>query len=130
MKRSVGVAACAAILAIAGCGRPPDSPSSKKNAPFVPAAFNPPADSVISRPMMRAWFACNRGLDSLSKRFPASLSEGGRDSAGRLFTTAQDVICAENGLAGGYAEYRWILENLGREKNRPLYDSIRAALPP
>jgi hypothetical protein len=128
----VAGATCVVALTLwAGCGKQQGhdsevkqtSLSKKQTAPFVPST-----DSAISRAQMTAWFACNRPLDSLSALFTASLAENKNalpDSVFNRFSSSQDIICVEKGLSGGYAEYKWILENVGSTKNKALYDSIK-----
>jgi hypothetical protein len=115
---------------LSGCGHERENAGRKETAPANdrPAAFVPPPDSAISRQQMTAWFACNRALDSQSEFFSKSLLPGNAvptDSARTSFSRAQDRLCAEQGLKGGYSEYRWILEHLGSSKNKAVYDSVR-----
>jgi hypothetical protein len=113
-----------------GCGKKQGHDTAAHQPPAAKkqlTSFVPPADSVISRAQMTAWFACNRPLDSLSEIFTASLAENKNalpDSAFNNFSRSQDRICVEKGLTGGYIEYKWILNNLGSAKNKPLYDSV------
>ncbi len=91
--------------------------------------FVPPADSSISTDQMKAWSACNQLLDSLTFRYadsfktenPAILMRYQED-----FIAAQNKICIRAGLPGGYQEYRWILQNMGVDKNREVLQSANA----
>jgi hypothetical protein len=95
----------------------------------VPVPFVPPADSAISVDRMKSWSSCNPLLDSLTFRYadsfktedPATLMRYQED-----FINAQDKICIRAGLPGGFQEYKWILQNMGLEKNRPMLESVNA----
>ena len=96
-----------------------------------PAPCVMPADSSISPAQVAAWFACNPKLDSLSYRFADSFSTEKASPhtavCERIFLTAQDSICVRNGLRCGLKEYRWITNNLGIQKNKAVYDSVRTS---
>jgi len=90
--------------------------------PFVPRT-----DSVITVEQMRKWLSCNRRLDSLSYIYLDSFKT--EDSELRLryqqnFIAAQDTICVQQGLTGGYKEYVWILRNSGNKKNKKVLESL------
>jgi hypothetical protein len=112
-----------------GCSEKPKNTQTIALSATTPprSQFIPPADSVISVERMQKWLVCNPLLDSLSYLYQDSFKI---DNAGlRLryqddFTKAQDKICIRCGLAGGYAEYRWIMQNAGRPANRPVLDSV------
>ena len=77
---------------------------------------------------MTAWFNCNQGLDSVSGFFTKSLTADNAavtDSALKNFSLAQDRVCIDNGLPGGYQEYQWIMEHFGSNKNKTMYDSLK-----
>jgi hypothetical protein len=118
-----------ALVCAPSCGKRHSAPIDKKPAPaqthqLIP--FVPPADSTISPTSMTAWFACNRGLDSLSKIFTGIVAAGNTtDSTRKKFSAAQDSVCVSNGLSGGYKEYQWILDNIGSKKNKSMYDSVK-----
>ncbi len=98
--------------------------------PSAGLPFTPPPDSSISPEKMRSWIRCNGLLDSLTLRYadsfktqdPAVLMRYQKD-----FINAQNKICIRVGLTGGYEEYKWILQNIGIEKNRRLLDSVNAS---
>jgi hypothetical protein len=94
-----------------------------------PEPFVPPADSAISTAQIQAWSRCNPLLDSLTFRYADSFKT--TDPAATIryqddFITAQDRICVKAGLAGGYKEYKWILQYMGIEKNRSILQSANA----
>lgn len=95
-----------------------------KKIPFIP-----PQDSSITTEQMRKWICCNRRLDSLSEVYLDSLkteSPERRISYQSNFTKAQDTICIQQGLRGGYEEYEyvWILKNSSSKNNKALIDSL------
>jgi hypothetical protein len=101
----------------------------KSTAESSSQAFIPPADSVISPARMTAWFNCNHGLDSVSGFFTKSLTAKNAaltDSMLKKFSLAQDRVCIDNGLPGGYKEYQWIMEHFGSKKNKAVYDSLKS----
>lgn len=96
-------------------------PVATKLGPFVP-----PADSLLTTKNLKAWSACNSLLDSLTYLYADSFKA--KDVSLRIryqddFKTAQDRICLRTGLAGGYAEYKWILKSMGSSKNKSVLDS-------
>jgi hypothetical protein len=105
--------------------------SEKKSAESSsqPENFVPPADSAISPARMTSWFNCNPGLDSVSGFFTKSLTA---DNAAltyimlKKFSLAQNRVCIDNGLPGGYKEYQWIMEHFGSKKNKAVYDSLKS----
>ncbi len=132
---------CISVLLLNGCKeKPSDSsaaPSDKttgSNSSVAtetqkPLPFVPPADSAISIDQMMAWSTCNPLLDSLTFRYADSFKT--EDPAALLryqedFITAQDRICLRAGLAGGYQEYKWVLQNMGIDKNRTILESAHA----
>lgn len=73
---------------------------------------------------------CNPLLDSLSYFYQDSFKLKGAANLVKYqeeFTEAQDRICVLAGL-NGYAEYLWIMRNLGIAKNKSLLDSLKLAL--
>jgi hypothetical protein len=126
-----------AALMICHCKEKPVSAAAQKPATTalkqapasVPIPFVPPADSTISTSQMIAWSTCNPLLDSLTFRYADSFRT--TDPAAMIrfqedFISAQDRICVKTGLAGGYKEYKWILQNMGLEKNRDILQSANA----
>lgn len=114
-KKSAGITPAAKI--------PPavQQPVATKPDPFIP-----PADSLLTFKNLKAWSACNPLLDSLTYLYADSFKT--EDVSLRIryqddFKTAQDRICLRTGLAGGYAEYKWILKSMGNKKNKPALDS-------
>ncbi|MBN1760435.1 MAG: hypothetical protein JW863_19055 [Chitinispirillaceae bacterium] len=103
--------------------------SKEKTEQQKPVPFTPPADSAISVDQMMAWSTCNPLLDSLTFRYADSFKT--EDPAALLryqedFITAQDRICVRAGLPGGYHEYKWVLQNMGLDKNRAILESAHA----
>lgn len=91
--------------------------------------FTPPGDSSISVDQMMAWSTCNPLLDSLTFRYADSFKTEDPSELLRYqedFINAQDRICVRAGLSGGYAEYKWILQNMGLPKNRAILESANA----
>jgi hypothetical protein len=90
--------------------------------------FVPPADSAVTMDQMKKWLACNSYLDSLSIIYKDSFSVNDAAKQTRCqedFLRAQDKICVRAGIAGGYAEYYWILKNIGNPKNQKIVDSLK-----
>lgn len=109
----------------------PDKPTenTKQPEPAARLPFVPPADSVITPAQMKSWRDCNALLDSLTFRYADSFKT--QDPAELMrhqenFISAQDKICIRAGLPGGYQEYKWILQNMGIEKNRKVLESANA----
>ena len=119
------------LVTVSECGHQQKGAGAEKSAAasvLQPVTFIPPADSAILLPQAAAWFGCNHALDSLSGLFTRSLSPDNpviTDSAQKSFSQAQDRICINNGLRGGYKEYRWIIEHFGSAKNKTIYDSLK-----
>ena len=91
--------------------------------------FTPPEDSTISIKQMTSWQSCNPLLDSLTFRYTDSFKTEDPEVLLRYqedFIAAQNRICVRTGLPGGYREYRWILRNMGIEKNRAVLESAHA----
>ena len=107
----------------------PGQPEIKKDRKSV--EFIAPEDSTISVELMKAWLSCNPLLDSLAFMYADSFKT--EDPARRMryqgiFSSAQDKICVLAGLSGGYTEYKWILQNIGIPKNKPVLDSVHAGV--
>jgi hypothetical protein len=109
-----------------GCEKEKSDFSGKNGKDTLLIPYAPPPDSVITSDQMNAWFDCNPKLDSLSMIFSASMADrkAPDDSAVKRFSLAQDTICAQCGLRGGYAQYSWIVYHLGSSLNRSCYDSV------
>jgi hypothetical protein len=96
---------------------------------IAPVPFSPAADSSITTKQMKCWSTCNSLLDSLTFRYADSFKTEDAVAIIRYqedFINAQDKICVRAGLPGGYQEYKWILENMGVEKNRPILEAANA----
>lgn len=95
----------------------------------VPVEFTPPADSSITPKQFANWSSCNQLLDSLTFRYADSFKVEDPVAIIRYqedFINAQDRICVKAGLPGGYREYKWILQHIGAERNKPLLESANA----
>lgn len=123
------------IALICQCKEKPAEHAPVQPAPLthqkssVSNPFVPPADSSISSGQMQAWSACNQLLDSLTFRYADSFKTEDPGILMRYqedFITAQNKICIRAGLPGGYQEYRWILQNMGVDKNRKILQSANA----
>lgn len=107
--------------------------SKKENSPPVHSStiktFAPIAnDSTITEEQYTTWLRCNPLLDSLSYRYADSFSAQNYERFQHFqeqFVKAQDSICRQSGLTGGYEEYQWILQRLGAKENRDRLDSLR-----
>jgi hypothetical protein len=114
-----------------GCFQSPKLPKRNKTTEipdYTPSPFTPPADSGITPAQLAAWFECNNSLDSLSIAFTDSVTTGKVvpcDSTNLNFCKAQNRICIQHGLKSGYAEYCWIMDNLGNYKNKSMHDSMK-----
>jgi len=103
--------------------------SDDKKEIIVPVEFIPPSDSSINAKQLSSWNKCNQLLDSLTFRYADSFKVEDPVSILRYqedFISAQDKICVKAGLAGGYREYKWVLQHMGFEKNRSLLESVNA----
>jgi hypothetical protein len=40
------------------------------------------------------------------------------------FVSAQETLCIQQGLPGGYREYLWVMNSLGNPRNKALRDSL------
>jgi hypothetical protein len=94
------------------------------------AAFTPTPDSSLTRLQVERWVRANQALDALSEAYQDSFSV--EDPSERLryqvrFKLGQDQVCTQQGLAGGYEEYRWILSALASPRNSALRDSFNIA---
>ena len=133
MKRNVFVLLSAASILLPGCKQKQQAapqPQLQATKDLKPAEFIPPEDSTISVEKMKAWISCNPLLDSLTVMYADSFKT--EDPAHRMryqsvFSAAQDKICVLAGLRGGYKEYKWILQNMGTERNKAVLDSVHAA---
>ncbi len=120
------IALCALSLLLFSCTLKKEemveTPAQLKKVPFTPQS-----DSSITIDQMRKWLSCNKRLDSLSFTFLDLFKTD--DSELRLqyqqnFIAAQDMICVQQGLTGGYEEYVWILRNSGNRKNKKVLESL------
>lgn len=134
MNRKFLTLALIADITLSGCQQkketqttpPAEQPKETKVVPFIP-----PADSTITPQQIKAWANTNEFLDSLTKLYADSFKVSDpvkRMHYQELFSTAQDKICALNGLSGGYKEYKWILNNIGNPKNKAVLDSAGVAV--
>jgi len=116
----------AGLLAFCGCeqinralGQSEDLPAPPPAVPFVP-----PADDTVTAHQFGLWKAINPVLDSLTYFYADSFKVKDPVHTLRIqedFMLAQDIICRLIGLTGGYAEYRWVTNNIGRQRNRKLH---------
>ena len=135
MNHSSALLLIGVVTLCIGCKEKPaqneTTPPAKVATPenLKPIPFVPPADSVITSSQIMAWGSCNPLLDSLTFRYADSFKT--EDPAALLryqedFIAAQEKICVRAGLSGGYQEYKWILQNMGIEKNRTILESAHA----
>ena len=123
---------CCLFLIIVDCSKKPDTAPvppmpTPKTAEPKKIPFNPGPDSLITVSQMKVWLSCNPRLDSLSYLYKDSFQV--KDAEARLhyqinFIKAQDIICLQQGLLGGYEQYSWIHKNCGNPKNKPVLDSL------
>ncbi|NLG17111.1 MAG: hypothetical protein GX556_07260 [Fibrobacter sp.] len=120
---------------IPGCKQKNESgknnPAPQVQEETKPINFVPPSDSTISANQIKVWLTCNPLLDSLTIMYSDSFKT--EDPAKRMrfqevFSSAQDRICVKAGLAGGYKEYKWIMNSMGNPKNKPALDSTKLAV--
>lgn len=120
---------------LSSCGKQPmEEKTIQKNAPNLhetptEITFTPPSDSTITMKQMTSWQRCNPLLDSLTFRYTDSFKTQNPETLLRYqedFIAGQNRICVRMGLPGGYREYRWILRNMGIEKNRTVLESANA----
>lgn len=105
---------------------PPNSSSPEVKDQIKVVPFIPPSDSTITLQQIKAWSSTNLYLDSLTILYSDSFKVNDpikRMHYQEIFSSAQDKICAINGLSGGYKEYKWILNNIGNPKNKSVLDS-------
>lgn len=130
MKKSLFLICCVFLVAV-DCSKKSDTAPvpvpAPKTAELNKIPFNPGPDSLITVSQMKVWLSCNPRLDSLSYLYKDSFQV--KDPEARLryqinFIKAQDHICLQQGLAGGYEQYSWIHKNCGNPKNKPVLDSL------
>lgn len=113
-------------LTISGCLKKKEQiPKEPVIGNIVP--FTAPTDSSISLEQMKKWLRCNPLLDSLSYVYLDSFKTEDpqlRQQYQSNFITAQDTICIQQGLSGGYEEYLWIMKNAGSNKNRAVLSAL------
>lgn len=112
---------------ITGC-KTNKSEKSNTTVEYKKIPFSPPLDSSITIEQLQKWLGCNPRLDSLSYLYLDSFKTDDVKCHLRCqqdFINAQDTICVQQGLQGGYDEYVWILKNSGNKKNRPILDSLK-----
>jgi hypothetical protein len=120
-----------ALLALFACSKKEQTlqePVPPVKQEVTAQKFVPPTDSTITETQLQGWFVCNPLLDTLAFQYSDSFKT--TDPTQRLkyqedFTRAQDKICVLSGLAGGYREYRWIMENMGNPKNKQVLAGMK-----
>jgi hypothetical protein len=136
MKKSCFTAFIVSVFLVIGlqnCGKKQKSQAlapnnaTLKTAEKVKVPFAPPPYNLITTSQMKTWLSCNPRLDSLSYVYKDSFQV--KDSEALLryqisFLKAQDHICLQQGLSGGYEEYSWVSRNCGNTKNKPVMDSL------
>lgn len=93
--------------------------------------FIPSADSSITLQQLKCWSSCNSMLDSLSIMYADSFKTASAQERMRFqdaYTSAQDKICVIKGLAGGYKEYKWVMETMSNPKNRVAVESAKMSV--
>jgi hypothetical protein len=116
------------FIVISGCQKKEIPPKIQPKAEPQKTAFIPPSDSSITIDRMKKWVQCNPYLDSLSILYKDSFAINDiskQPAYQENFLKAQDKICVRVGITGGYAEYLWILKNIGNPKNKPIVDSLK-----
>lgn len=110
------------------CGKPNQTRQQVKAAP-IPRPVVVVEDSLIAYNQMVQWFSCNSRLDSLSYVYMDSFkleNPTRRIQFQRDFIEAQDRICKEQGLKGGYAEYQKLLAITNTPAMKHIIDSLKA----
>ncbi len=122
------VLACTMLVLTSACQK--KEPVSGQTATAEPhkVSFIPPSDSSVTMDQVKKWMLCNTYLDSLSALYKDSflVNDAARQTRYQEnFVKAQDRICIRVGMGGGYAEYLWILKNMGNPKNKSIVDSLK-----
>lgn len=112
------------VLILSACNRKDEKSDPSVTIQKIP--FTPPKDTSISKEQFQKWLHCTVLLDSLSYKYSDSFKT--EDPKKQLeyqerFIRAQDTLCIEQGLLGGYYEYLWVHRHLGLKKNSYLLDS-------
>lgn len=118
---------CFIFLLLPGCNRKKHENAQAENKKEIKAnnhpSYSPPSDSTISYKQMEIWLSCNPRLDSLSYHYLDSFKVTNPENRLRYqkeFIEAQNTICTQQGLSGGYKEYLWILQNTANKKNKQV----------
>ena len=110
-----------------------DMNKQKETVKYAPSGNTPyakAADSSITVAQMQKWLQCNPRLDSLSYLYLDSFKTEDKELRmhyQQKFIEAQNKICVQQGLIGGYNEYVWILRNSGKRQNKKVLDSLNLA---
>ncbi len=91
---------------------------------FEKPTFTPPSDSLIRPEALKSWMLVNPALDSFAIANRDSFTTKDAVRYQERFMVAQDKICVRYGLAGGYAEYLWILKARANPLNKKLVASM------
>jgi hypothetical protein len=121
MRHASALAGLLLLLAIA-CQKGGGEKTTSGNGPFVPTP-----DSSLTAHQIQTWVRCNRHLDSLSYTYEESFRTATpeqRVQYQKRFEEAQNYVCLEQGLRGGYDEYQWITKALVNPRNKTLRDSL------
>ncbi len=121
---------CTMVVLTCGCQK--NASASKQTVTAEPhkVKFVPPSDSSVTTDQVKKWILCNTYLDSLSILYKDSflVSDAAKQTRYQEnFVKAQDRLCVRVGMSGGYAEYLWILRNIGNPKNKRIVDSLKLA---
>lgn len=88
-----------------------------------PTTFTPTADSSLTERQVTRWLKANSVLDSLAIAYRDSFSVEDPDSRQAYqeqFREAQNQVCLDVGLVGGYREYAWVTEAMANPRNAGL----------
>jgi len=122
MKRSIAAVAVALAL-LSGCHKQKAAPGpAGEDGPFAPAP-----DSALTALQVERWARANNQLDSLTFAYRDSFlvqDPTARAAAQKSFQAAQDALCRQLGMRGGYDEYRYVSASLALPVNKALRDSI------
>lgn len=135
-KISVTAISLACLVFYSSCENKKNVPMTKTISPAITKVikkieFIAPVDSSITAMQIKDWLACNPMLDSLAIMYADSFKTESAQTRMRYqddYSSAQDKICVLSGLQGGYKEYKWVMENIGNPKNKPIVESANAAV--
>jgi hypothetical protein len=127
--RRIAIALLVVTALLSACRKREATPGpASEDGPFAPRQ-----DSALTAVQVRRWTQANALLDSLSFAYRDSFQTqdpAAKAAAQKSFQTAQNSVCTQQGMRGGYEEYRYIATSLALPVNKALRDSMGMKLFP